>query len=281
MRLRTRLTVALSVAMAATMATAFFAVSFVVTRSEEKQLDEALRAEARGEALEIARQSGTTLHLIGRPGPDDDATQLAKYAAIYDDETGAVVEASPDFKPPVYTAVKHPRGVPFDLRLPGESLRAVFAIVPGHPSVRLILAAPLTELERDRAYLRQVMTVAALASLVLIVAVIWPIVRGLTRDHEAIASTVRRVAAGDLRARVALKTGDRETARLAQDIDEMISRLSVLLDSQQRFVANAAHELRSPLTALYGELQLALRRPRDNEGHRAAISARPSTRRCA
>ena len=45
------------------------------------------------------------------------------------------------------------------------------------------------------------------------------------------------------------------------------------------FIAHAAHELRSPLTALYGELALALRRSRDADEYRAAIGeALDSTR---
>ncbi|MBK9263660.1 MAG: HAMP domain-containing protein [Polyangiaceae bacterium] len=112
---------------------------------------------------------------------------------------------------------------------------------------------------------------------VFFVAVAWSvllatwIVRRLTREHEAITLVVRRVAAGDLAARVATRSGDAETAQLGRDINEMIERLDVLVASQQRFIAQAAHELRSPLTTLYGELSHALRKARDAETYRKAI----------
>jgi two-component system heavy metal sensor histidine kinase CusS len=60
----------------------------------------------------------------------------------------------------------------------------------------------------------------------------------------------------------------------------MIERLAVLLNSQQQFIAHAAHELRSPLSTLYGELTNAVRRPRTNEEYSAAIEqALRSTRK--
>src|SRR6185295_9680135 len=67
--------------------------------------------------------------------------------------------------------------------------------------------------------------------------------------------------------------------RLARDVDDMVGRLAELLSAQRVFIAHAAHELRSPLTALYGELALALRRSRDADAYRDAIrSALESTK---
>jgi len=69
-------------------------------------------------------------------------------------------------------------------------------------------------------------------------------------------------------------------SRLGRNIDDMIERLSLLLKSQQQFIAHAAHELRSPLANLYGELVHALRRARNADEYRAAIEeALDSTRR--
>jgi two-component system heavy metal sensor histidine kinase CusS len=97
------------------------------------------------------------------------------------------------------------------------------------------------------------------------------IVRRMTRDYNAVANVARQVAAGDLSARVGPRSGDPETAQLARDVDAMIERLGMLLTSQRHFIAHAAHELRSPLTTLYGELSLARRRSRDAKGYEDAI----------
>lgn len=77
-----------------------------------------------------------------------------------------------------------------------------------------------------------------------------------------------RVADGDLEARVAT-TGD--DTIFTRNVDEVLARLQTVVHSQRRFIANAAHELRSPLTALYGEVTLVLRKERSAAEHRAAL----------
>ena len=159
----------------------------------------------------------------------------------------------------------------FDLWFRGEHLRGVLVPIPAHAGARLLLAAPRADLDGDASFLARAMLT------VFFVAVGWSallatwIVRRLTRGHEAITLVARRVAAGDLSARVATRTGDAEIAQLGRDINEMIARLDVLVASQHRFIAQAAHEMRSPLTTLYGELSHALRKPRDADTYRRAI----------
>jgi hypothetical protein len=67
--------------------------------------------------------------------------------------------------------------------------------------------------------------------------------------------------------------GSDETRALAADLDNMISQLSALVESQRTFISHAAHELRSPLATLLGELQLALRRPRSADEYRRSLDA--------
>jgi len=96
--------------------------------------------------------------------------------------------------------------------------------------------------------------------------------RRLAGDVRAIAVVARCVAQGDLAARVGgTVRGSEETSALALDLDHMIAQLSALFSSQRTFISHAAHELRSPLTAMRGEIQLALRRPRENEDYQRTL----------
>jgi two-component system OmpR family sensor kinase len=279
---RSRLVVAITLATLMTLGGAFAVIAMAVGHSQLRQLDDALLAEAIEEAGEAGQLGGNELAIDPGPGPTaNDIGPLTKYGAIYE-LTGEVRAATPTFhgRVPPLTMLPSKLDAPFDLKLPWEHLRAVLVSIPQHEGHVLLLAAPRVDVDRDAAFLRRLMLI------VFGVAVAWAIVtatwmaRAFTRDHQAIASVVRRVAAGDLSARVAQASGDQPMAKLAADVNDMVACLGTLVASEHRFVAQAAHELRSPLTTLYGELSHALRRARNAEAYRDAIGeALDSTRR--
>ncbi len=73
--------------------------------------------------------------------------------------------------------------------------------------------------------------------------------RSLTRPLKHLEDTVTYFAEGDLDARATV-SGPAEMRDLAERFNRMASRLQDLLRAQSRFVADASHQLRSPLTAL-------------------------------
>jgi len=88
--------------------------------------------------------------------------------------------------------------------------------------------------------------------LVLFVAVAagaWPVVRRLTRRLEALKQGVEAFGGGALHHRVA-EDGRDEVAALGASFNRAAARIEALLHSQQSLLANASHELRSPLARL-------------------------------
>jgi len=77
----------------------------------------------------------------------------------------------------------------------------------------------------------------------------WPVVRRLTRRLEALKQGVDDFGAGDLNRRVS-EEGHDEVAVLGASFNRSAARIEALLRSHQSLLANASHELRSPLARL-------------------------------
>jgi signal transduction histidine kinase len=93
---------------------------------------------------------------------------------------------------------------------------------------------------------------AALSLVVLAVVALVGMVlaRSVTRPVRRLELAADRLAVGDLSARVAAIEGPPEIRALADTFNLTATRLSQLVESQRRFVADASHQLRTPLTAL-------------------------------
>lgn len=92
--------------------------------------------------------------------------------------------------------------------------------------------------------------------LALVAGVAWWVVGRALRPVEDIRTRVETIGATSLADRVPVPDSADEIAALATTMNGMLTRLEAARDAQLRFVADASHELRSPLTALSGALEL-------------------------
>lgn len=91
---------------------------------------------------------------------------------------------------------------------------------------------------------------AFLALLALVIAVAaYPVVRRMTRRLERLQQGVEALGAGQLSARVPIEGRD-EVAALARSFNDAAARIEQLLGSHRTMLANASHELRSPLARI-------------------------------
>jgi signal transduction histidine kinase len=77
----------------------------------------------------------------------------------------------------------------------------------------------------------------------------WPVVRRLTRRLEALKQGVETFGSGDLGHRVSIEGHD-EVASVARSFNQAADRVQTLLQSHRSLLANASHELRSPLARM-------------------------------
>jgi len=94
------------------------------------------------------------------------------------------------------------------------------------------------------------------------------------RPVTQVAQTAHRIAqSGDLKERLAYQGPQDEIGRLTTTFNLMMERLEAAFEVQRRFVADTAHELRTPLATILGNVDLLLRYGQDPQRRRQALAS--------
>jgi signal transduction histidine kinase len=102
----------------------------------------------------------------------------------------------------------------------------------------------------------------AFAGVLLVAAAVgWLIAGRVLSPLKRISSTAKRVSEEHLGERIPVGGPHDELRELGETLNSMLDRLALSFDAQRRFVANASHELRSPLTVIRSEAEVALANP--------------------
>jgi two-component system, OmpR family, sensor kinase len=127
-----------------------------------------------------------------------------------------------------------------------------------------------------------VLALIGVAAVVLLLGlgVAWLLASSLARPLRRLASTARDVAGGDLDARAQVE-GSTEQREVASAFNDMTGRLGRALRAQREFVANASHQLRTPLTGLRLRLEAASLKAGDQDVERELVAAERETVRLA
>jgi signal transduction histidine kinase len=161
--------------------------------------------------------------------------------------------------------------LPKSAGLPPDSFHELKLITP--PGEVLIvgrsIAPELDELHKFGYWLAGVGSVVLLLAL----AVGWWLVGRAIRPIDDISATAVKIAAGDLAQRIDLEDTENELGRLASVLNSTFARLEAAFAQQGQFTADAAHELRTPVSVILTQTQTALKRERDAADYRATLEA--------
>ena len=256
--LRARVATAAAVAIGISTLVLGGGVLALVGGSLRSSIDDGLKARA----SEIAALEATTPALLDAPGALDSAVAgRALLVEVVDGQGrllhrslalgGRVLPADDLVARAIATgrpALASRSAGGLDLRVSVTPLTAV----GGGPGA-VVVAADVSDVNENLGDIRRVTLVAAILGVLAGVAAAWALTRRAMRPLIRLtgaAEEISRSAAGDERL-PAPGTGD-EVARLADTLNRMLGSLEAAREREQRFVADAAHELRTPITALLG-----------------------------
>ena len=255
---RFRITAIATLAVAALLAVTAVGLVLTQRRLLLEGLDESLEQEAEGIAdVWAAGAVPTTLAPVG----DDDA-----FAQVVVD--GEVVRATANARGAPPLAVPAPVGDDEDVRSvdgltdDGEAFRVRTRPADGPLGDAVVhVASPLDDIDEATGLLAGSLAVAVPAVTVVLAGLVWWLVGRTLRPVEGMRREAAGIGGNDLTRRIPVPGGDDEVARLARTLNAMLDRIEGAARRQQRFVADASHELRSPLARIRTELEVDLAHP--------------------
>ena len=215
--------------------------------------------------------------LAASPGS---SAELTRYAQLWSSDGRPLIRSrnlpADLMLPARAVAAAHEGRIVWDTHLwRGERLRCVVyplqLVGAAHGMHLLQVAAPLAPLERtlrDFILFGLLLILLAVGAAFLVGWRIAGMALGPTAEITAQAEAIRE---GTHAPTITAQADVNEFARLVHVLNAMLGRLDRASAIQRRFTADASHELRGPLTALRGELDLALKRDRSPSEYRAAL----------
>jgi two-component system, OmpR family, sensor kinase len=302
MSLRVRLLIATAAVSLLALALVDIVTYTVVTRSELRQIDDSLNS-AHRPIEQRARDGGrAALDSIPTIAPDT-------YVAILDSHRNTTFEVpvnrfGDEFDLDLNSLAST---LQLDDRAGGPRAMTVTSVQGDHARLRidplsdggwLITAESLHEIDETRQTLLAVLVSATAASVLIVIGVGWWLVRSGLRPLTRVGLEASQITDDDLAARrVSGARPDTEIGRVATALNLMLDRLQTSRDERQqtlldlqaseartrRFVADASHELRTPVaaTAAYAELFERGARDRPADLERAMTGIRNETARMA
>ncbi len=153
----------------------------------------------------------------------------------------------------------------YDARLEGERVRVAARAVKAEPGTAIVQVAE-TLVKRDKLVLELLLASTAPQLLIAFaaVALLWFSIGQGLRPLDRLRQEIAARSPRDLRP-VPEQDKPQEVRPLVGALNGLLFRLNAAIESQQRFIANAAHQLRTPLAGLKTHAELARRQPSGSE----------------
>jgi heavy metal sensor kinase len=270
--IRLRLTAAFALAMAGVFAVASLLLVDHLAASLDRTLNESLRSRA-ADVAALVRQADTGLRQAPAPvGGGGFAQVLTSAGGIFDQTRG--LPPAPVLSP---RTRRHARSASVFVprsRVDGADVRLL--AMPVHAQDRqliVVVGASLAARDEALASLHRELVIGGPLALLLTSLVGYLLAGAALRPVERMRVRAGSISERRLAERLPVPTARDEIARLGTTLNGMLARIEQGIERERTFVADASHELRSPLALVRAEVELALEGDRSGEELRAALQS--------
>ena len=204
-------------------------------------------------AAETARILAAGGDPVGAVGDDDVAVQVL-------DRSGAVLAATPNAAGLPALPLPEP-GQAREIAVPFDDDPFLVVAMPSSDGRTVLVGRSLDTVGAATGAVTVLLALGVPALLLVVAATTWRAVGRALAPVEAIRAEVDAITATQLHRRVPVPAARDEIGRLARTMNRMLDRLDDAQHRQRRFVADASHELRSPVAAVRQHAEVALAHP--------------------
>jgi heavy metal sensor kinase len=155
------------------------------------------------------------------------------------------------------------------VNLGGEYAHVVSVVAA--PGGFLQVAIDTRRYAENVAFVRDVIQISLPLTIVFTVGVGWLLARSALAPIQRINQAARRISGSNLDESIPTSGSGDELDQLAATLNAMMARIREGVERMRRFNANAAHELRTPLSRIFGRVESILQRPRRDDEYRDAL----------
>jgi len=253
-----------------------------------ERLDDRVETDLAQEVDEVRRLAGGRNPETGEPFAGDAAAILDTFLRRNIPSEGETLLALVDGQPPTATPAPHPLWEEDDLvarwtaltssergeiSTPAGPVRYLAVPLAGEGTVRGVFVVAFF-LDGPRAEISEQIRISAIVYgtvMLIAVALAWLVAGRVLAPVRSVTDAARALSETDLSRRIAVPATDDEIAQLARTFNAMLDRLEAAFGDQRRFLDDAGHELRTPITIIRGHIELGGDDPDERRATRAVV----------
>lgn len=196
------------------------------------------------------------------------------FVRLIDRQNGPIVESSPDGDPVPVTSQSRSEVANYETVLSDQAEMRVYTVpLPVDAPLNLQMGMALTSVRQTQAQILRSLIVGFMVIALLALGSGWFLANRALIPILAITRTAGGIDESDLSRRLDLSTSEVELTQLVQTFNAMLERIEQAFKRQRQFTADAAHELRTPLSIIQTGLDVTLSQERSTVEYRSALES--------